>query len=191
MESFGERAVRAAREAAENETRGNGRNPDPGSGFDRKSGVFVTINTASGNLRGCIGYPEPVLPLGEALISAARSACHDPRFRPLTPEEAAECIFEVTVLTPPERIQYSSEKELLNQIEIGRDGLIITMMGRRGLLLPQVPVEWGWNKEEYLENLSMKANLPPGAWKSKSAVIEKFGGEIYAEESPRGNVIRK
>lgn len=192
MESLGKKAVKAAREAAENETRGDGRNPALGKEFDGRSGVFVTINTyPAGHLRGCIGYPEPVLPLGEALVSAARSACHDPRFRRLSPEEAANCVFEVTILTPPERLHYSTPKELLDQIEIGRDGLIISMMGRRGLLLPQVPVEWGWDKEEYLEHLSGKANLPSDAWKDKRAAIERFGGEIYAEESPRGNVVRK
>ena len=185
-------AVRAARKSAEAETEGRQEGPEFPEGFGRRSGAFVTISEhPSGDLRGCIGYPEPFLPLGEAIISAARSACHDCRFPPLTLREASECVFEVTILTPPEPIRFSSAEELLDKIEIGRDGLIISFMGRRGLLLPQVPEEWGWNREEYLSHLSMKAGLPMDAWKRKGISIDRFEGEIFAESSPNGEIIRK
>ena len=93
MENLGKKAVKAAREAAENETRGVGRNPALGKNSTAKRSLRDHNTYPAGHLRGCIGYPEPVLPLGEALVSAARSACHDPRFRRLSPEEAANCVF--------------------------------------------------------------------------------------------------
>ncbi len=189
---LGGEAVRAARKAAEAETQGNAENPEFSNGFGEPSGVFVTISEhPSGNLRGCIGYPEPVLPLGQAIVSASRSACHDPRFPPLTLREAEKCVFEVTILTRPKKIKFSSPEDLLKNIEIGRDGLILSYKGRRGLLLPQVPVEWGWDKEEYLEHLSAKAGLTQNAWKNEGVTIESFQGEIFTEESPRGEVLRK
>lgn len=185
-------AVKAARKAAEAETERRSVDPELPGGFGHRSGAFVTISDyPSGDLRGCIGYPEPALPLGEAIVSAARSACHDPRFPPLTSREASDCTFEVTILTPPEGIEFDSPEDLLDKIEIGRDGLIISYMGRRGLLLPQVPVEWKWNKAEYLSHLSMKAGLSQDAWKEKGVVIDRFEGEIFAEETPRGEVVRK
>ena len=189
---LGREAVRAARQAAEAETEGRSENPTLSEEFERHSGAFVTINRyPSGELRGCIGYPEPVFPLGEAIIEAARSACHDPRFPPLTLEEVVDCVFEVTILTPPHSIEFSSKDELLSKIEIGRDGLIISFKGRRGLLLPQVPVEWGWDKNQYLDNLCIKAGLPKDAWKYEDVDIDKFQGEIFYEVSPGGDVVRK
>ncbi|HKM13346.1 MAG TPA: TIGR00296 family protein [Candidatus Methanomethylophilaceae archaeon] len=189
---LGREAVRAARLAAEAETQGKAENPKFSNGFEEPTGVFVTISQyPSGDLRGCIGYPEPVLPLGQAIVSAARSACHDSRFSPLTLKEAEKCVFEVTILTHPKKIKFSSSEDLLKNIEIGRDGLILSYMGRRGLLLPQVPVEWGWDKEEYLSHLSVKAGLSQDTWKKEGVVIENFQGKIFAEESPKGEVIRK
>ncbi|HKM09828.1 MAG TPA: TIGR00296 family protein [Candidatus Methanomethylophilaceae archaeon] len=189
---LGREAVWAARQAAEAETEGRSENPVLSEEFERHSGAFVTISKhPSGELRGCIGYPEPVFPLGEAIIEAARSACHDPRFHPLTPAEVAKCVFEVTVLTPPNPIEFSSAEELMANIEFGRDGLMISFRGRRGLLLPQVPVEMGWNKEEYLDHLSIKAGLPRDAWRNEDVSIDKFQGEIYYEVSPGGDVVRK
>lgn len=189
---FGREAVRAARQAAEAETQGKAENPEFSNIFRELSGVFVTISKyPSGDLRGCIGYPEPVLPLGEAIISASRSACHDPRFSSLTLKEAEKCVFEVTILTHPNKINFSSPEDLLNKIEIGRDGLILSYKGRRGLLLPQVPVEWGWDKEEYLGHLSVKSGLPQDTWKKEGITIESFQGEIFAEGSPKGEVVRK
>lgn len=185
-------AVTAARRYAEAETKKETAELSFQEGFSEKKGVFVTISEyPSGDLRGCIGYPEPVLPLKDALKMSAMAACHDPRFNDLTFSEAAACVFEVTVLTIPHKIRHGSPEELLSKIAIGRDGLIITHKGRRGLLLPQVPLEFGWDKEEFLMHLSMKAGLSPIAWKDPDATIESFNGEIFTEASPGGEVVRK
>ncbi|MFA6870202.1 MAG: TIGR00296 family protein [Methanomethylophilus sp.] len=189
----GAAAVRAARKAAEAETAGRICDPALPESFSRPQGVFVTISEyPSGGLRGCIGYPEPVFPLKEALVLAARAAaCHDPRFPPMRPGEADRCIFEVTLLTVPESIKFDTLDELKAQIRIGTDGLIITYRGNRGLFLPQVPVEWHWNVEEYLNNLARKAGLPPDTWRKKGASFARFQGEIFTETEPHGDVVRQ
>jgi hypothetical protein len=157
--------------------------------FNDPSGVFVTINTfPEENLRGCIGYPEPVLPFLEALESAARSACHDPRFPKLKEHELENVVVEVTILTSPELIAVNDEQDLLNTIKIGRDGLMLEHRGRRSVFLPQVPVEWEWNVTEYLENLCRKAGVPKDAWKEKDCSISAFRGHIFKELSPSGEV---
>ncbi|MCL2147982.1 MAG: TIGR00296 family protein [Methanomassiliicoccaceae archaeon] len=185
-------AVRAARCYAEAESRKGTADVSLPEGFSEKKGVFVTISEyPSGHLRGCIGYPEPVLALADALRLSALAACHDPRFDDLTYDESKRCTFEVTVLTIPLRVVYESPEELLSKIEVGRDGLILSCKGRRGLLLPQVPLEFGWGPEEFLRHLSMKAGLGPDAWRDPAASIESFCGEIFSEASPCGEVVRK
>lgn len=184
-------AVKAARGAIEAETVGLAYEDAvfPES-FGAKSGVFVTINTyPEGNLRGCIGYPEPAFSLKDALVFSAQSACHDPRFMPLSRKEAANCTVEVTVLSQPVPVQ-CEKKDLPKNIVIGRDGLIIQFGRRRGLLLPQVPVEWGWDAEEFLKQLSAKAGLPGDAWKLADSQIWTFTGEIFHEVAPKGEIVR-
>ena len=183
-------AVQVARKAIEAETVGLSPEVEFPRSFDKKSGVFVTINTyPDGNLRGCIGYPEPAFPLKDALVYSAQSACHDPRFMPLSEREAVNCTVEVTILSVPVELECPKE-ELTKNILIGRDGLIIQFGRRRGLLLPQVPVEWGWDAEQFLEQLCAKAGLPSDAWKLKDATIWSFTGEIFHETSPRGEIKR-
>ena len=183
-------AVKAARESIEKETLGLSPDIDFPKSFDRKSGVFVTINTyPEGNLRGCIGYPEPAFPLKDALVYSVQSACHDPRFMPLSEKEAVSCTVEVTILSPPV-LSECSKDELPKSIVIGRDGLIIQFGRRRGLLLPQVPVEWGWDVDEYLQQICAKAGLPPDAWRLKDSMIWTFTGEIFHELTPRGEIVR-
>jgi len=124
-------------------------------------GVFVTINQLkNGNkkLRGCIGYPYPTSPLVEAIIdSAINAATQDPRFYSLSSAELHKVIFEVSVLTPPEEVGVDNPKDLLSKIKVGQDGLIIEKGIYKGLLLPQVPVEWGWDAEEFLSQCCKKA----------------------------------
>lgn len=160
--------------------------------FKEKMGVFVTLNTYPGReLRGCIGYPEPVLPLIDALMDAAISAAtRDPRFMPVKPREMDSIVVEVTLLTPPEEIRYSDPEELPGKIRIGRDGLIAQEGPFRGLLLPQVPVEWGWDAETFLDQTCIKAGIPPGDWREGRVRFFRFQGEIFAEETPRGEVKR-
>ena len=130
----------------------------------------------------------PALPLGRAIAMSAESACHDPRFPDLGADELGRVTVEVTVLTPPRDVAFGSPEELLESVEVGRDGLIVESRGRRGLLLPQVPVEQGWGREEYLEHLCLKAGLPGGEWRRPGVRIQAFSGELWREESPCGPV---
>jgi uncharacterized protein (TIGR00296 family) len=154
------------------------------------AGIFVTLNLDD-DLRGCIGFPLPKK-LSQALPEAAiAAATEDPRFSPVEPHELDKITFEVTILTPPAEIIADDPQELLSRIKVGRDGLIIRQGYRSGLLLPQVPVEYGWNEEKFLEHTCQKAGLPSNCWKEKNAQIFSFEGIIFKEEKPNGEIIRK
>ncbi len=157
-------------------------------------GVFVTINSIRRSekaLRGCIGYPYPTNPLVEAVIdSAINAATQDPRFEPLSAKELSKVIFEVSVLTPPEPVEVKNPKEYLSKIKVGEDGLIVERGYYKGLLLPQVPVEWGWCEEEFLCQCCTKAGLPPDSWLTKDAKVYKFRAIIFEEQTPNGEVKR-
>lgn len=157
-------------------------------------GVFVTINSLKNwekKLRGCIGYPYPTSPLVEATIdSAINAATRDPRFYPLSLRELDNVVFEVSVLTPPEEVEVGSPKEYLAEIKVGQDGLIVEKSGYKGLLLPQVPVEWEWCEEEFLCQCCIKAGLPPDSWLMKGTKIYKFQAIIFEEVAPQGEVKR-
>lgn len=156
--------------------------------FSEPRGAFVTLKTyPDGDLRGCIGIPFPVLPLGEALAEAGSSVCHDPRFPALRKYELENVTVEVTILEVPE-VMDCPRSELPSKIVIGRDGLMISYRGRRGLLLPQVPEEQGWDVNDYLEGLCMKAGLPRDAWKEEDAEISAFGGKVFHEVAPYGDI---
>lgn len=161
------------------------------SRYSFNSGVFVTLNTKKG-LRGCIGYPFPHKKLHEALEDAAIAATtEDPRFLPVKTDELKEITFEVTVLTPPEKIIVNNPNEYLKEIKVGRDGLIVKNGFFSGLLLPQVPVEYGWNEKEFLEHTCDKANLPKDCWRQKDTEVLKFRGIIFKEEEPNGSIIKE
>lgn len=146
-----------------------------------KNGVFVTLKK-HGELRGCIGFPEPHLPLGRALLDSSISAAtHDPRFPPVKKEELRELKIEITILTPPKIID-SNPSDLPKHIVVGRHGLIVERGWNKGLLLPQVPVEWGWDVEEFLSQTCWKAGLPPDAWLDERTKVYKFEGEVFGEE---------
>ena len=160
--------------------------------FNEKSGAFVTLNThPAHDLRGCIGYPTPHFPLMISILKGAEGATQDPRFPPLREDELESIVVEVSLLTPPELITVASPEEYLNKVVIGRDGLVVERGMNRGLLLPQVPVEWGWDVEEFLAHTCNKAGLPPNAWLDPSTNIYAFTGEIFTETEPRGEVRRK
>ena len=158
-----------------------------------KRGVFVTIEThPSRELRGCIGFPEPVYPLVEATIKASlASAFEDPRFPPLKRPELSKVVFEVSVLTPPQLIKVSKPTEYPSKIKVGVDGLIVERGFFRGLLLPQVAVEYGWDEEEFLTQCCLKALLPPDAWLDPHTKVYKFQAEVFEEEAPEGPVKRR
>ncbi|MCK5562100.1 MAG: TIGR00296 family protein [Thermoplasmata archaeon] len=161
--------------------------------FNSKSGVFVTLNTYPDHqLRGCIGYPEPHEKLKLALIDSAKSAStRDPRFNPVAEDELDNIVIEVSLLTPPEVIKVKKPKDYLKKIKIGQDGLIVERGLNRGLLLPQVPVEWKWDVEEFLSHTCMKAGLQPDSWFETDVVFYKFSAEIFSEQKPGGKVVRK
>ncbi len=155
-------------------------------------GVFVTINIimkGEKQLRGCIGYPYPTSPLVKAVIdSAINAATQDPRFHPLSLNELDKVVFEVSVLTPPELIEVKRPEEYIAKIKVGEDGLIVEKGYFKGLLLPQVPVEWGWLEEEFLCQCCAKAGLPLDSWLTKGARIYKFQAIIFEEETPEGDI---
>ena len=160
------------------------------SEFSYNSGVFVTLYKVE-DLRGCIGFPTPERKLYQSLVDAAiASATEDPRFPPIRYEELSDISFEVTVLTPPEEINVENTSEYPNRIMVGRDGLIIIWEFGSGLLLPQVPVEYGWNEEEFLNHTCEKAGAPLDCWKCKSTKILRFEGIVFKETSPNGNIVR-
>lgn len=160
--------------------------------FEKNAGVFVTLNKyPSLELRGCIGYPEPDYPLREALIKAAEGATQDPRFEPLGAEELDKLVVEVSILTPPTLIQVKSPKEYLEKVKIGRDGLIAEQGAFKGLLLPQVPVEWNWGVEEFMSHTCLKAGLLADAWLERDTKFYSFQAEIFLEERPGGKIVRK
>ena len=150
--------------------------------FQEKRGVFVTIKR-QGCLRGCIGLPYPIRPLGDALVEAATSAAlEDPRFPPVSRSELADLDLEVTVLTQPRPLDCPPE-ERPNFVEVGRHGLIITGLGTGGLLLPQVATECGWNSREFLDQTCIKAGPQPGCWRRSDATVQIFEGQIFDEKA--------
>jgi AmmeMemoRadiSam system protein A len=148
---------------------------DRAEAFGQSRGLFVTLRKG-GELRGCIGTLAPTGDLTRVIPTyALQAAFEDPRFAPLRAEELPDCQIEVSVLTAPQ------ETEGPEQIEIGRDGLIIEMGGRRGLLLPQVATEWAFDRERFLAEVSRKAGLPPDAWRRPDARLWTFQAEVFSE----------
>jgi uncharacterized protein (TIGR00296 family) len=158
-------------------------------------GVFITINSIKSGekkLRGCIGYPYATTPLTQAVIeSAINSATQDPRFYPILLDELESVVFEVSVLTPPQIIKVEKPSQYPSKIKVGQDGLIVEKNVFKGLLLPQVPVEWKWDNEQFLCQCCIKAGLPPDCWLLKGTKIYKFQAIIFEEEKPRGEVKHK
>lgn len=183
----GRKAVKLARKAIEVYLSSGEVIKDRLSGvFEEKRGVFTTL-TKHGELRGCIGFPYPVKRLDEAIIESAISAAtQDPRFPPVSLDEMDDIVVEVTILTPPEKLEVDP-KELPKHIEIGRHGLMVKYRFYSGLLLPQVAVEYNMDAEEFLAQTCLKAGLPPDCW--FYAEVYRFEGQIFKEIKPKGDVI--
>lgn len=144
-----------------------------------KLGVFVTLNK-NNELRGCIGYPEPIEKAIQATIDVAiAAAVEDPRFPKLTLDEYKDLTFEVTVLTKPELLEVSKPSEYLDLIKIGRDGLIVQKGYNRGLLLPQVATENNMDVNEFLDHTCMKAGISADSWLDASSDVYTFQGQIF------------
>ena len=147
--------------------------------LDEELGVFVTLNK-NNNLRGCIGYAEPIKPAIDATMEVAIAAAfNDPRFNQVSKDEFDDLDFEVTVLTKPELIEVAHYKQYFDEIEIGRDGLIIQKGYARGLLLPQVASENAFTTEEFLDHTCMKAGISADSWMDESCDVYKFQGQIF------------
>lgn len=146
--------------------------PDPR--LKEKRGAFVTLRVNE-ELRGCIGYPIPYKPLYETILDVAvSSATQDFRFQSLGLEELPKTRIEISVLTSPQPVKD------IKDIEVGKHGIVISEGLNKGLLLPQVPVEWDWDLETYLSHGCLKAGLPEDAWK-KGAQIETFTAQVFSE----------
>ncbi len=149
--------------------------PSPPAGdaaLDRPAACFVTLKRG-GRLRGCIGTIRADRPLAQAVIDMARAAAlDDPRFAPVSVDELGGLSLEISVLTPPEPCRP-------DQVRVGRDGLILRLGRRGGLLLPQVPVELGWDRARFLEGMCQKAGLPPGSWRDPHARLWRFSAVVF------------
>lgn len=168
--------LNTAREAVEAAAKGLPYRPtsdDPV--LHQPAAAFVTL-TKGGQLRGCIGTVEPRDPLIHAVAEMAHAAAtEDPRFQPVHASEVADLSIDISVLQPAERVTD------VNDIEIGTHGLIIEHGHCRGLLLPQVAIEWGWDCKEFLDHCCLKAGLPKGHWR-KGGEIYCFTAEVFGEE---------
>lgn len=143
--------------------------------LSRHCGAFVTLRLHQ-ELRGCIGFIESSQPLAEVVAEvAAKAATEDPRFPVLTIAELAKITLDISVLSPIRLV------EDIGEIEVGKHGLLLELGMRRGLLLPQVAIEYRWNREEFLENTSRKAGLFRDAWKDPRAKIYIFTAEVIEE----------
>jgi len=149
--------------------------PNTNPAFKEKRGVFVTLHHG-GELRGCIGYPLPYKPLWEAIVdNAIAASSEDPRFPAVTTAELPELHIEISVLTVPQKVDGHE------RVQLGRDGIIIAKGIQRGLLLPQVPLEQGWDLEQYISYGCRKAGLPADEWK-KGVQIETFQALVFSEK---------
>ena len=149
--------------------------PVPSPHLAETRGVFTTLYSDR-KLRGCVGFPAAVLPVFKAVIETARAAAlEDPRFPPVRLAEARSLRISISVLSSLQPIS-------ADEIEIGRHGLVISDGARRGLLLPQVPIEHDWNRTSFLEQTCLKAGLPLDAWRT-GAHIEAFTAEVFGDLS--------
>lgn len=153
------------------------RSADPASSvLESPCGAFVSLHLR-GDLRGCIGRMAAVRPLRETVRSMARAAAfEDPRFPPLSAEEFPSCHIEISVLSPMTRCPDS------DSVVVGTHGLYLLYHGRAGVLLPQVPVEQGWDRGAYLDYICKKAGVPPDSYKESDAELYTFTAIVFSEE---------
>ncbi|TMI44624.1 TIGR00296 family protein [Candidatus Bathyarchaeota archaeon] len=177
----------------------DGKNFDPADRVNSElsvpRGVFVTLfdHMMSRGLRGCIGNPFPKTSLlNETVRCAVEAATMDPRFAPLRQDEFLRSIaLEATVLSPLEHITVKSPLDFPLNIKVGRDGLLVGGVGTRGLLLPQVAIDEGFDEEEFLNQCCLKAGLMPDAWVTGSVKVARFQGQIFSEDAPGGRVFER
>ena len=149
----------------------------PSPALQQRCGAFVTLSRREdGELRGCVGYVEPILPLAETVARAAvAAAVHDGRFAPVTLAELPQLSLDISALSPTSRVR-------AEEIEVGTHGLMIHCAGRSGVLLPHVAVEQGWDRQEFLIHICRKAGLPSDAWKMPDADLLVFTALVFGED---------
>jgi len=159
--------------------------------LNEKRGIFITIQKfPEKTLRGCIGFTSEEFPIYEGVQKAAfSSAFEDQRFSPIKKENLNKIIFEVSILTKPKSIQVKDPEEYAKKIEIGKDGLMLQNGPFTGLLLPQVPLEFNWKVEEFLDNLCFKAGLTSDWLHDENTRLWKFQSQIFAEKEPKGEIV--
>jgi AmmeMemoRadiSam system protein A len=170
--------LRIARETIGRKTRGDkpGKVEIPSESLERPCGAFVSLHK-HGQLRGCIGTFTSSRPLVNTVQEMAVSAsAQDPRFPPVGEDELEDVDIEISVLSPLREIKDVSE------IEVGRHGIYITKGFHSGVLLPQVAVEYGWDRDTFLEHTCIKAGLPPDTWKQAGVKIEIFEAQVFGEK---------
>ncbi len=187
--------VRTAREAVEPYLSGGQLNMPSASPPNLMDplGVFVTLldNSPGRMLRGCIGDPFPEKPLlRQTAISAVEAAIVDPRFNSVR-LDVKRIILEVTVFSSLEKVETSNPLRLRNEIVVGRHRIVVTGGGQRGLLLPQVAVEEGFDLEEFLSQCCLKAGLLPDTWLTGKVQVSRFEGQVFSEEKPGGPVFER
>ena len=193
----GNMLVKTARQAIADHLNGKEFGPtlNASSELSSQKGVFVTLldHARSRRLRGCIGNPFPRTSLlNETARCAVDAATTDPRFVPVRKDEFLHSIaVEVTVLSPLEDILVKSPLDLALNIKVGRDGLLVDGFGTRGLLLPQVAVDEGFDEEEFLNECCLKAGLMPDAWVTGNVRVARFQGQIFSEDRPGGRVFER
>jgi uncharacterized protein (TIGR00296 family) len=164
----------------------------PEEHLNQKRGVFVTLKNRDSSLRGCIGFPYPVKPLGAAVVEATVNAeAHDPRFPRVSEGELPGILVEASVLTVPRKLKVTRPTDLPQQVRVGVDGVIVSADGLSGLLLPQVASELRLSPLDFLSETCMKAGLLPDSWLRADTTVQVFQAEIFSEESPRGSVVRE
>ncbi len=158
--------------------------------MNAKEGVFVTIeHYPTRELRGCIGFPNPIGPLNSSVVEASiAAATEDPRFVPVSHVELEDIVVEVSVLSKMELVKGSTPESIKRKIKVGRDGLFLEYGYYSGLLLPIVAVQEHWNTEEFLENVCMKAGLARHMWRQSGIQLYKFTTQVFREKEPNGEV---
>ncbi|MFQ5406385.1 MAG: TIGR00296 family protein [Candidatus Micrarchaeia archaeon] len=189
----GEFLVKLARDSVSTYLKNGQRIRPTENGFDlKKQGVFVTLQSFPERvLRGCIGFPYPVKRLDEAVVEMALAAAfQDPRFPPLQKGELQKVVFEISVLTVPKALDVEAARRA-EKVRVGFDGLTIEKEGCSGLLLPQVATEQGWQAEEFLRHVCLKAGLDSEVWLDETAKVCAFQAQVFAEQKPEGSVVEK
>lgn len=193
-----ERARRTVEVAARNRAPTDGRTRTDGSTGERgddattvDGGAFVTLERDDA-LRGCCGRLDHDGPLTEAVAVAARQATlSDPRFQPVSPPELEAITVSVTALSAPEPVPADDPAGVRGAVEVGHHGLVVSRGRTSGVLLPQVPVEQGWDTTAFLRGVCRKAGLPAEAWRREDVTLERFTGQVFAEREPKGEAVER